>query len=154
VYGDGVLVAALSFTEPAWKVACRDRILMKSQIANEAPRSATVNNARFLILPWVRIPNLASKILTLALTQMAHHWKEKFGVAPKVCETFVDPEKFHGTCYLAANWLFIGRTRGFAKRGSSHRPEDAPKLVLIRGLDSKSHRALVNASQEFQKRAA
>jgi len=74
-----------------------------------------VNNARFLILPWVRVKNLASHILARAATQLPLDWKHRYGFEPVLLETFVDTERFRGTCYRAANWRHVGQTQGRGK---------------------------------------
>ncbi len=81
-----------------------------------------VNNARFLILPWVRSLGLASKILSKAARQLHKDWLARYGFAPVLLETFVEFERHKGTCYKAANWTLVGRTAGRGKKSKSNKP--------------------------------
>jgi hypothetical protein len=87
--------------------------------------SAVVNNARFLILPWIRVPHLASKLLGLAARTLPGHWQARYGYRPWLLETFVEAERFSGTCYQAANWRCVGQTQGRGKLGD-HRLGQVP----------------------------
>jgi hypothetical protein len=126
VYGDGELIAAISFTECAWKLALRDAILAAAGLDIVDLHNRLIANNRFLVLPNVRVPNLASRTLAAALNVARHDWIERFEVEPLVAETFVDPRRFEGTCYRAANWVVAGSTRGFAKRGACHVQRKCP----------------------------
>lgn len=105
-------VAAVSLTESAWAVHVRDRILDELGIS----RLEVANNNRFLILPHVCVPNLASRTLALLARDAVRQWEEYYSVPLSCLETFVDPERFAGTCYRAANWRFVGRTSGYGRR--------------------------------------
>ena len=74
-----------------------------------------VNNARFLILPWINSKNLASKILSLVARRLADDWEQRYNIRPVLIETFVQSDRFSGTCYKAANWTFLGQTKGRGK---------------------------------------
>ena len=91
-----------------------------------------VNSSRFLILPWVHLPDLASHILGLCARQLPGDWERRYGVRPLLLETLVDPARFRGTCYRAANWLALGQTVG---RGRMDRANvlagHAPKAVYV-----------------------
>src|SRR5207248_3468049 len=104
--------------------------LRKPQIRNRI-----INNSRFLILPTLKIPNLASRVLSLATRQVAHDWEEFYSIEPLAAETFVEVPRFTGTCYKAANWLLIGKTRGFSKNGAWHYNSQTPKDVYLFGLN-------------------
>ncbi len=144
-FADGKLVGALSFSECAWRLAPRDLILRQLQIDPSDTRSHVVNNNRFLILPSVHVRNLASRILSTAIRSIRHDWRDRYGTSPVLAETFVDLARFRGTCYLAANWLRVGRTKGFGKSGSRHYLHGKPKHVFMRGLTKRSHRLLALA---------
>jgi hypothetical protein len=75
------------------------------------------NNARFLILPWIKSKNLASKILSLTARQLPEDWQKKYNVRPVLLESFVQKNRFAGTCYKAANWINVGQTKGRRKLG-------------------------------------
>jgi hypothetical protein len=79
-----------------------------------------INNARFLVLPWIESKGLASKILSLAARQLPRDWKYRYGFKPVLLETFVEYERHKGTCYKAANWVKVGHTTGRGKKSTSH----------------------------------
>lgn len=109
------LVAALGFGAAAWKVAPRDRFVGWTPREREANLQLVVNNARFLILPWVSSRNLASRILARAAKQLPGDWLARYGYAPALFETFVERDRFRGTSYRAANWIHVGQTQGRGK---------------------------------------
>lgn len=111
----GRLVAALGFGAAAWKVAPRDRFIGWSHDQRVRRLHLVVNNARFLILPWVRSKNLASKLLALAAKRLPEDWQTLYAYRPVLLETFVDAQRFRGTCYRAANWAHVGQTQGRGK---------------------------------------
>lgn len=111
----GRLLAALGFGAAAWKVAPRDRFIGWTHHQRPRGLHLIVNNARFLILPWVRSKNLASTLLALAAKRLPEDWQLRYGYRPVLLETFVDSQRFRGTCYRAANWLPVGRTQGRGK---------------------------------------
>jgi Domain of unknown function (DUF4338) len=113
------LVALLGFGAAAWQCAPRDRFIGWSQEQRQQNLHRVVNNARFLILPWVDSKNLASKILGLAARQLPEDWQRRYGYRPWLLETFVEQARFTGTCYRAANWLQVGQTQGRGKLGPS-----------------------------------
>ena len=132
------LLGAISFTSPSWQIKSRDTILQRIGIPLSAIHDSVVNNSRFLILPTASIPYLASKALSLATRAVVIDWEEYYTIKPLVAETFVDPTRFNGTCYKAANWTDAGETAGYLKRGSSHSNSQAPKRVFVYGLTKKS----------------
>ncbi|MDP2780062.1 Druantia anti-phage system protein DruA, partial [Devosia sp.] len=81
-----------------------------------------INNARFLVLPWIECKGLASKILSLAARRIPNDWLSRYGLRPVLLETFVEYERHKGTCYKAANWIKVGRTAGRGKKSTSHKP--------------------------------
>jgi hypothetical protein len=112
IYCQQGLVGALSFSAAAWKIAPRDHWIGWSDEQRRRHLALLVGNSRFLILPWVQSPNLASKILSLAARQLRHDWQQRHGYQPVLLETFVETKRFHGTCYKAANWIYVGQTQG------------------------------------------
>ena len=113
------LVALLGFGAAAWQCAPRDRFIGWSHGQRQHNLPLVVNNARFLILPWVRSENLASKVLGLAARQLPEDWRHRYGYRPLLQETFVEKTRFTGACYRAANWLHVGQTQGRGKLGPS-----------------------------------
>lgn len=130
-YPDRVL-ACLLWTSPAWKIAARDHWIGWNDNQRQRNLQLIVNNGRFLILPWVRVRGLASKILARCARQIADDWEERFGYRPLLLETMVDVERFRGTCYRAANWVSLGRTQGRGRMDRYHRVAGrAPKEVFV-----------------------
>lgn len=116
-----VVVGCLQFSSPAWRMAARDRYLGWDDTARKANLQKVVSNSRFLILPTVRIKNLASSVLSIAAARIVSDWENRFSVRPLLLETLVDSARFSGTCYRAANWIEVGRTTGRGRNDSSHR---------------------------------
>ncbi|MCP3880689.1 MAG: DUF4338 domain-containing protein, partial [Sulfitobacter sp.] len=110
-------IALLGFGAAAWQSAPRDRYIGWSHEQRQRNLSLIVNNARFLILPWVQSKNLASMILAQAARTLPNHWQEVYGYRPVLLETFVEKRRFRGTCYKAANWVYLGQTQGRGKLG-------------------------------------
>jgi len=129
--GDAVL-ACLQWTSAAWKMAVRDRWIGWSPAERARNLSFVVNNSRFLILPWVRVKGLASKILGLCARQFPADWQRRYGSRPLLLETLVDARRFAGACYRAANWIALGETRGRGRMDRRHEADgSARKLVLV-----------------------
>lgn len=105
-------LGCLLFAAAAWALAARDEWIGWSEVDRSLRLNLIVNNTRFLVFPWVRVKNLASKALSLAVKRIGHDWQERYGYRPVLLETFVDPGKYRGTCYRAANWIFLGQTAG------------------------------------------
>jgi len=113
-------LACLLWTSPAWKMQRRDAWIGWSDEQRRRHLPWIVNNGRFLILPWVRVKGLASKILALSARQMPHDWQTRYGYRPLLLETLVDTKRFRGTCYRAANWLHVGQTSGRGRMDGTH----------------------------------
>jgi len=108
-------VGAIGFASPAWKTRDRDAWIGWDHETRARNLHYIVNNTRFLILPWIQSKNLASKILGLCAKQLPPDWEERYGYRPVLLETFVEQERFSGTCYKAANWIRVGQTTGRGK---------------------------------------
>jgi hypothetical protein len=105
-------VACLLFGSAAWKTKPRDSFIGWNQQSREMNLCYLTNNTRFLVLPWVRVPHLASHILSQVARRINSDWVGKYGHPVYLLETFVDKTRFHGTCYRAANWILTGHTKG------------------------------------------
>lgn len=149
IKGDDRLLGAISFSSPAWKLSTRDSLLKVLGLSERDAADLVINNSRFLILPSVRVPHLASKALALASRQVAKDWSWFYSIDPLIAETFVEQFRFEGTCYRAANWLNVGTTKGFAKVGSSHHNSQPPKLVFVYGLTSEYRQKLSKAVKDL-----
>jgi len=112
--GDQVL-ALLGFSASAWKVGPRDNYIGWDTEKRKKNLHLIINNSRFLILPWVKSKNLASRILSITAKRITDDWNERYRYKPVLLETFVEKERFAGTCYKAANWVCTGDTKGRGK---------------------------------------
>jgi hypothetical protein len=116
VFAGDQLVACISFCACAWKLKDREKFIGWSEVQRQKNLQLVINNARFLVLPWIECKGLASKILSLAARQLPNDWHSRYGFSPVLLETFVEYERHKGTCYKAANWIKVGRTAGRGKR--------------------------------------
>ena len=121
IRSENQILGALGFGAAAWKTSPRDQWIGWSHDKRTEKLHLIVNNARFLILPWVTSRNLASKILAMAAARLPDDWQAKYGYHPVLMETFVEKERFAGTCYKAANWIYLGDTTGRGKLDVHHR---------------------------------
>jgi hypothetical protein len=129
------VLACLLFTSAAWKMAPRDRWIGWSDAARQANLARVVNNGRFLILPWVEVPHLASHILASAARQLPTDWLAAYGLRPRLLETLVD-RPYSGTCYRAANWILVGQTQGRGRMDRTHQSHGSCKDILLYPLES------------------
>jgi hypothetical protein len=113
-------LACLLWTSPAWKMQARDEWIGWSDEQRRQNLQAVINNGRFLILPWVQVKGLASKILALSAKQMPRDWEIRYGRRPLLLETLVGAARFRGTCYRAANWIHVGQTTGRGRMDRAH----------------------------------
>lgn len=135
VYSAEQPIALLGFGAAAWQSAPRDRYIGWTHEQRQRNLSLIVNNARFLILPWVQSKNLASMILARAARTLPDHWQELYGYRPVLLETFVEKRRFRGTCYKAANWIYLGQTQGRGKLGPAGKQSVPIKDLWVYPLD-------------------
>ena len=109
--GQGRRLGCLLFTAGATQLPCRDAWIGWGERERAKRLEWVVCNSRFLLFPWVRVKCLASKALSMALRRLAEDWAAQHGYRPALVETFIDPERFDATCYRAANWRHIGRSK-------------------------------------------
>lgn len=114
-------LACLLWTSPAWKMQARDEWIGWSDEQRRDHLQSIVNHGRFLILPWVQVKGLASKILALSARQMPRDWETRYGCRPLLLETLVDTARFRGICYRAANWIHVGQTAGRGRMDREHK---------------------------------
>lgn len=127
-------LACVLFGPAAWKVAARDAYIGWSAGQREAGLGHLANNSRFLILPWVRIPHLASHLLAGAVRRLRTDWQAHHGQQLWLVESCVEKERFAGTCYRAANWIWVGQTKGRTRNDRDHRLKAPVKDVYLLGL--------------------
>lgn len=131
VYSGSDLLAVLGFGASAWAVTSRDHYIGWTAAQRKSNLHLVVNNARFLILPWVQSKNLASKILSLVSKRIRQDWHDRYKYRPVLLETFVEVDRFAGTCYKAANWKRLGITKGRGKLDRLHQNTLPRKHVLV-----------------------
>lgn len=142
VFCQGQPIAALGYNRAALHVGVREAYVGWDKKRKLECLPLVVNNYRFLILPWIRIKNLASYLLSQTLRCLRTDWHDRYGVMPILAETFVDHEHYRGTCYLAANWKYLGETKGYGKSGNLFVYHGNRKGVYIYELDKKEMEAI------------
>jgi hypothetical protein len=128
VYG---YLGGLSFSAATWRLKSRDQWIGWSEGARRANLERVVCNSRFLILPTVEVANLASHVLSLNVSRLSEDWLERYEYEPVVCETFVDTQRYAGTCYRAANWVHVGQTAGLSEGFSNGKVSTGKKEIYL-----------------------
>ena len=144
VYLDGHVVACLAWASAAFKVKSRDDYIGWNPRIRRKRLHLVANNTRFLVLPWIRVKHLASKVLAVTLKRLSDDWQAAYHHRIYLAETFVDVSRFQGTCYKAANWRCVGLTRGSAKKGNAYQFHGQSKAVYLYPLDRHFKRALTD----------
>lgn len=140
------VVGCMQFSSAAWRMAVRDAWIGWDDDTRKRNLPRVVNNSRFLILPWVRVKNLASRVLSLAVRRLAADWPVRYGVEVLLVETLVDTSRYRGECYRAANWIPLGQTAGRGRMDREHlRHGASPKTVLVYPLVKDAARKLREA---------
>lgn len=147
VLSRGRPVAALSFSAPALKLRVRDCFIGWSEDQRKKHLGQLANNSRFLILPWVSVPHLASHVLGLTIKELKKDWRRLFNTDLLLLETFVDPGYFKATSYKAANWRFLGTSFGSTKQGTGYIYHGVPKEVYVYVLN-KNLRHIIGCTQK------
>lgn len=127
-------LAVMVFGAAAWKVAARDEFIGWSMAQRQARLRWVVNQQRFLILPWVRVPHLASHLLALALRRLSADWQHRYGHSVWLVETFVEEQRFAATSYQAAGWIRVGETTGRTRQDRQHTLKTPIKSVWVKPL--------------------
>jgi hypothetical protein len=140
----GHIVAVLGFGLSAWKVKPPDQVIGWTRDQRWRNLHLVVNNARFLILPWIHCKNLASRILALVSRRLPNDWQARYAYRPVLLETFVEKPRFTATCYKAANWRHLGDTQGRGKLDTLHRNAQPIKSIWIYPLMRDFQRQLCN----------
>lgn len=125
------ILGCLLFTSAAWKMAPRDGYIGWDEAARSGGLTHIVNNSRFLILPWVRIPNLASHVLSLGAKAVERDWPVHYSAEAVLLETLVDRSHYAGTCYRAANWISVGVTQGRGRMDRSGKTQEQRKEIFL-----------------------
>lgn len=144
---NGVWVALLGWNSAAYHLKAREAWIGWSPDQRHKRLALIAQNSRFLILPGVQCPNLASRLLALCAQRLDADWRAAHGHGLLLCESFVDPQRYLGTCYRAAGWRRLGRTGGYARAGKDYYvAHDQPKELWVLALDKKAP-AMLRAGQ-------
>jgi len=135
------VISCLLFGSSAWSAKGRDAFIGWDKQARQRNLNFT-NNARFLILPWVRVPHLASHLLAMVTRRIRHDWLVKHVHPIELLETFVEKDRFEGTCYRTANWIYVADTQGRSRNSRSKQPGVPIKATLLYPLNPKFRKVL------------
>jgi hypothetical protein len=138
----GELVALIGWASAAFRAPLREAYVGWDETTKRRRLHLVANNIRFLILPWVRVRHLASKVLATNLRRLSRDWQTVWKHPVLLAETFVDTTRFRGTCYRAANWLYLGETAGRSKRGNNYSYGGTKKALLVYPLGRHATRCL------------
>lgn len=143
IYINNNPVGCLGWGSAAWSLKWREQWIGWNKETKDKNLCGIVNNIRFLILPWVKIKYLASYLLGLSVKRVPQDWQKRYGHPIYLLETFVEKERFAGTCYKAANWIYLGDTKGSAKRGSNHNYHGNIKRIFAYPLTKDFRKKLI-----------
>ena len=129
-------LACALFGAAAWKIRPRDAFIGWTAKERQTHLGGVVNNSRFLILPWVRVPELASHILGRVARRVARDWQARYSHPVVLLETFVERSRFRGSCYRAANWICVGQTQGRTRQDRQHQLQAPVKDILVYPLQA------------------
>jgi hypothetical protein len=146
VESDGGLLGCILFSGASKALTVRDRWIGWTERQRLRNLAWVINNTRFLIFPWVRVKNLASHVLGQAVRRVKDDWLERWDYNPLLVETFVDPQYYHGSCYKAANWEYLGMTTGEGLVRKGKRYSTSPKMIFVMPL-VKDFRSLLSSEQ-------
>lgn len=124
-------IACLAWSSAPWYIGARDRFIGWSSETRQKNLHLIINNTRFLVLPWVRVSHLASHLLALSRRRVSLDWERVYNHPVLLVETFVDTERFQGTCYKADNWIYVGKTTGRGKLSKSTKPTVSKKAIYV-----------------------
>ena len=141
-FSSGRPIACLAWGSAPWYIGARDRFIGWSKKTRERKLHLIANNLRFLILPWVQVPCLASHLLALSRSFVSQDWQDIYNHPVYLLETFVDTERYQGTCYKADNWIYVGQTTGQGKLSKSRKPVLSKKAVYVYPLSKNFRREL------------
>lgn len=125
------VAGCMQFSSAARWLAARDGYIGWAEPARQANLQRVVNNSRFLILPWLKVKGLASHVLSVSAKVVVEDWQEAYGIRPVLLETFVERDRFEGTCYLAANWVEVGETAGRGRMDRKKLASEPKKKCLV-----------------------
>ncbi|HIG31153.1 MAG TPA: DUF4338 domain-containing protein [Verrucomicrobiales bacterium] len=141
IYARGVPVACMAWSSAPRHLGPRDRFIRWSGQQRRDNIAGIAYNTRFLILPWVKVPNLASHLLSRMAKILSEQWEKLYNHPIQLLETFIDPTRFRGTCHRAANWIYLGLTTGRGKNDHTYKPNRSLKQLWVYplGKDFRNH---------------
>jgi len=149
IYLDQQIIGCFGFADAVLQLKPRDEWITWDEKQRQANLHLIINNVRFLILPWVKIKYLASMLLGLSAKIVPDHWQKRYNYRPLVIETFVEKQRFFGTSYKAANWIYLGQTRGKGRSGMKYYNHGIIKDVYVYPLTRISRlRKLLKSGRE------
>ena len=149
VYSQAEIIAVFGFSAAAWQTEPRDRFIGWDQGQRRRNLQLVVNNSRFLILPWIKCQNLASTLLSQVIKRLPDDWESTYGYRPALLETFVDGERFGGTCYSASNWIYAGFTKGQGRQDKSNKRVVSEKDVFLYPLQKDFRERLFKEPEDY-----
>jgi hypothetical protein len=149
IRSQGQDLGCLQFSASAWALTPRDRWIGWAKEQKKSRLHLIVNNARFLILPWIHIKNLASRTLAGAAHRIQSDWMAAYNYAPVLLETFVDTSQYNGTCYKAANWTYLGVTQGRGRQDRRNARAITEKAIYVYPLQ-RDFREILKGTKPFK----
>lgn len=125
-------IGAIGFCSAVYKLGPRDKYIGWDEATRMLMLPHVINSNRFLILPWIKIKNLASYVLSASIKQVRMDWQKQYEVEPYMAETFVDRQLYRGTCYKAASWTYLGITQGYGRQGNTFVYHGQPKDIYVK----------------------
>jgi hypothetical protein len=138
-------LGGLAFSAASWRLQARDEWIGWNARAREQNLQQVAGNSRFLILPHVRVPHLATHVLGRVKKRLSQDWQRRYGYELLLLETFVDTTRYRGTCYRAANWIEVGQTQGRGRQDAAHRQSSSVKRVFVYALQAGAKQRLCTA---------
>lgn len=145
VLAGGTPIACLAWSSAPRHLAPRDRFIGWTQEQRKAGIGGIAYNSRFLLLPWAKVPHLASHLLARVAPIVSADWQKLYQHPIHLLETFIDPERFRGSCYRAANWIYLGQSTGRGKADLTHRPNRSLKELWVYPLSRDFRRRLCHS---------
>jgi hypothetical protein len=142
VSGRGQPLAGLAWSSAPRHLGPRDRFIGWSAAQRRAHLHLLAYNSRYLILPWVRVPSLASHVLAAVTRVLSADWQRLYHHPIHLLETFIEPARFRGSCYRAANWIYLGLSTGRGKADQTNRPNRSLKQLWVYPLRADFRRQL------------
>jgi hypothetical protein len=141
-------IGGFGFSSASWRLKERDERISWSKTGDRVDLDRIVCNSRFLILPEFGVPNVASHVMSQCLRRLAGDWENRYGIRPRIVETFVDSERFTGTCYRASNWIYLGETSGRGRNDRYHEKSVSRKLIFAYEFEKGSLKQVLSSDKK------